>query len=412
MMLAAVSTGAGSLVRIVLTFTIAALLAALAGHPRVRALERSLGLTVFIASGLPFLLLGSWLTSAGVLRESALVDLQPAYVFGLGWIGFVVGMTFDIRRIAKLPPELAPVILIFTAVPTLLTGVVTAVALMGLGVAPGPDLVRDVLLLAACAAASAPAGLGMLLPRGETAAGRYIVAITRIDQLAALVLLAFVAIAFRTDPGTVRWALPRSAWFLLTLGLGALFGFLAYMLTLRIGKRSEEAALLLGAVALAAGAASYLAISVPVVSAIAGAVLVNLPLVEPDRLQRILRDIERPLYLLFLFVVGTSWRPAEWQGWVLAAAFTAARGYGKIAAARWSQHVGPAELPNSRTLAVALMPESAIAVVIIFSAATLAGSQKGTLGWAINAVIIGSILTDILVQLVQRRPPRIAEETA
>lgn len=400
-----------SLIRLVLAFAAVIALASLAAHPRVRALEKSLGVTVFLASGLPFLLLGALLAANGVLRPAALLDLQPAYVFGLGWIGFIVGMTFDIRRFSRLPSSLAPVILLFVIVPMLLTAMASASVLIALDVRVGAGLWRDVLLLTACAAASAPASLGLLLPRGSSG-GRFIVAITRIDQAAALALLALVAIAFRNDLGVVRWSLPRSAWMLVTLGLGTLFGLLAYLLTLRIGNRNEEIAVLLAAVALASGAASYLAISVPVVAAIAGALLVNLPLTEPDRLRRILIDIERPLYLLFLFVVGTSWHPGEWQGWVLALTFLVARGYGKFLAARFAQGLGPPDLPDANTLALALMPESAIAIVVIFSAVTLSGAPAHPIGWAVNAVILGSIGTDIIVQIVQRRLPRRTAERA
>lgn len=393
---------ASSLARTVLTFAAIIALAAVAAHSRVRTLERSLGLTVFFASGFPFLLLGTFVSAAGAIPASALPDLQPAYVFGLGWIGFTVGMSFDIRRFSRLPGSLAPVILLFACVPMLLTALTAALTLGALGVARGAGLLRDVLILAACAAPSGSASLGRLLPRGNVG-GRFIVAITRVDQVAALAVLALVAIAFRNDAGIVRWALPRSAWLIVTLGIGTLFGLLAYLLTLRIGRRSEEIAVLIGAVALAAGAASYLSISVPVVCAIAGALLVNLPLTEADRLRRILLDIERPLYLLFLFVVGTSWRPAEWQGWVLGALFALSRAYGKLIAARWSQKLGPPDLPDAPTLAVSLLPQSAFAIVVIFSAATLAGAPAGPVRWAINAVIIGSIVTDIFVQIVQRR---------
>jgi hypothetical protein len=397
--------------RTVLVLAIALALAALAAHPRVVRLERTRGYTMFLASGLPFLLLGAFLSMQGVLSANVMRDLQPAYVFGLGWIGFVVGTEFDIRRLSRLPGSLAPVIATFAAVPMLLTALVCALVLMAMGVTAAAGLIRDVLLLAACAAASAPANLGALLERG-TAAGRLIIAVTRIDQIASLGLLALVFVAFRGDIIPATWSLPRSAWLLMTFGLGTMFGLLAYLLTLRIENRTEEIALLIGAVALAAGAASYLKLAVPVLTALAGTVLVNMPLASPERLRKFLSDVERPLYLLFLFIVGTSWRPAEWQGWVLAVAFVAARAYGKFLAARWAQRIGPAELPSRSRLAIALMPESPIAIVVIFSAATLSGAPPGPVRWAINAVIIGSIATDVLVQIAQRRMAPAAEVPA
>ena len=398
------ATHSYAVARAVLALAVAIVLAAAAAHPRVRRLERTRGLTVFLASGLPFLLFGALLTwpRVGVLTPNIIRDLQPAYVFGLGWIGFIVGIDFDIRRLSRLPGSLAPVIALFASIPMVVTGIVCALVLLALEVVPGSGLMRDVLLLAACAGASAPGRLGTLLGRG-TGAGRLIVAVTRIDQVAALVVLAFASILFRFEIGQTSWLLPRSAWLLVTLGLGTLFGLLAYVLTLRIEDRTEEIALLVGAVALASGAASYLKLPVPVLTALAGALLVNLPLASPGRLRNFLRDVERPLYLLFLFVVGASWRPNEWQGWVLALAFLAARAYGKFLAAQWAHRIGPPELPPPARLATALLPESPIAIVVIFSAATLSGAPPGPVRWAINAVIVGSMATDVLAQFLQRR---------
>ena len=141
----------------------------------------------------------------------------------------------------------------------------------------------------------------------------------------------------------------------------------------------------------------------PVLTALAGALLVNLPLAQPDQLRQLLAAIERPLYLLFLFVVGTAWRPSLWESWGLAVALVIARTYGKFVAARFARRLGPPALVATRRLAVALLPESPIAIVVIFSAATLSNTVSTPLRWAISAVILASIFTDVIVQLVQRR---------
>jgi hypothetical protein len=159
--------------------------------------------------------------------------------------------------------------------------------------------------------------------------------------------------------------------------------------------------------------AGYLALSVAVVCALAGAVLINFPLPRPERVVDALREVERPVYFLFLFIVGAAWRPDEWQGWVLGVVFALSRGYGKVAAARIASWMEK-DLPEWRPLAVSLLPESTIAIVVLFSASTLGGgSTSPAVRWAINAVIVGSVLTEIAVQAFQRRERRLLlEETA
>jgi hypothetical protein len=176
-----------------------------------------------------------------------------------------------------------------------------------------------------------------------------------------------------------------------------------YLLVRNVVERTEELALLLGGVALASGMAGHLALSVSVVGALAGAVLINFPLRSGEQLVRTLRDVERPLYFLFLFIVGTAWRPDEWQGWVLGVVFAVSRGYGKVIAARIASWMEK-DLPEWRPLAVSLLPESTVAIVVLFSATTLGGGgESAPIRWAINAVIVGSVLTEIAVQAFQRR---------
>jgi hypothetical protein len=199
----------------------------------------------------------------------------------------------------------------------------------------------------------------------------------------------------------------------MTLGLGALLGIVLYLLVRDVEDRTEELALLMGGVALAAGMAGYLALAPVVVCALAGAVLINLPDTRGERVVQTLHSVERPIYCLFLFIVGAAWRPDEWQGWILGLVFALSRGYGKVLAARIASWIEK-DLPEWRPLAVSLLPESSIAIVVLFSATALDGAgASAPVRWAINAVIVGSVLTELAVQTFQRRERRIlGEETA
>jgi hypothetical protein len=387
--------------RVVLALAVAVGFAVLGAHPRVMRWERRFGLTVLATSGFPFLLLGLLFRELGVMTDPLLRDLRPLFEFGLGWVGLTVGMNLDIRRFDRLPPSLAPIMALASVLPILSAAIACTLTLALLGVIPGEGLVRDALILMACAAVSAPANLDLLL-RKWRGATQLVLEVTRVDQLAALGIIGFVAIVFRPDRTVTLWHLPRSGWFMMTLGLGALLGVVLYLLVRKVEDRTEELAILMGGVALASGMAGYLALSVAVVCALAGVVLINFPVRRGERIVRTLREVERPLYFLFLFIIGASWRPGEWQGWVLGAVFAISRAYGKILAARiavWRRE----DFPPWRNLAASLMPESSIAIVVLFSATALEAVTEGAVRWAINAVIVGSIFTEIGVQWFQRR---------
>jgi len=401
--------------RIVIGLALALGLAFLLAQPKVKALERRFGFTLILATGLPFLGMGAVfsLKDVGILTPDVLVDLKPAFEFGLGWVGFVIGLHFDVRKLDALPNSLGNVIALESLVPMLTTLGLCGMALIGMGVPwAKADFARDALVLAACAAPSAPISMEVWERRVGTKAARMIDEVTSLDEVTGLALLGVIAILFRPEDTATRWQLPSAAWLLVTLGLGGILGIVTYVVVRGAKSAAEELALLLGAVALSAGIAGYLALSVPVVCAIAGALLANLPMRDLKGLKKTMLDVERPIYLIFLLVVGAAWRPGEWQGWVLAPAFVLARVAGKRLGAIWSKRVGPAELPSAKLLALALAPQSPSSVVVIVSAATLyQGDAPERVRWSLNAVIIGAVLTEVVVRFLERRRRNAAELT-
>lgn len=396
--------------RVVLGLALAVALAVLGALPFVRRWERRFGLTVLAASGFPMLLLGYAFHAFDVISPRTVADLRPVYEFGLGWVGMVVGMQMNIRRLDRLPQWFMTAVALVSVPPAVLASLGCALTLLALDVGPGAGLLRDTIVLGACAAVSAPANLRLLLRTSPPAAAEIVEAITRIDRIAAFALLALSASLFRPPVALALWRLPRSGWFVVTLGVGFLIGVVMYLLVRRLESRTEELSLILGGIALAAGIAGYLALSVPVVCGLAGTVLANMPYRDRPQLEAMLGDVERTIYLLMLFLVGTAWRPFEWQGWLLGFVFAAARAYGKLLGARAAVRLDGTMLPAAPRLALAILPESAIAILVIFTLATLHGEATAAVRWGINAVIVGSIATEVFVQMIQRRETRLAGE--
>lgn len=394
--------GHGSAARIVLGLVATLALAIVASHPSVKRISARLGMHAVASTGLPFLLLGAFfhLEAIGILTPNVLDHLSPAFEFGLGWIGFAAGMQFDIRRLDRLPKGIGSAVAIEVAVPMLAVTVACVPVLLSLGVFPNEGLFRSVVVLCACAAASAP--LDKSFAKTGPAA-RFLRDLTRQDEIVALALLGLVSVVFRPEAAKVVWQLPRSAWLLVALGLGALLGIVAFVLLRGARKLSERIAILLGMVAFASGMAGSLALSVPVTCAMAGALLANLPIADDEGVRRVLIDFEGPLYLVFLVIVGASWDPRPWQGWAIAAAFTIARLYGKALGGRLAaRHVRG--LPAPPVVASALLPQSPIAVVVIVAASMLHGKNSPELlRWMVNAVIVSAAFTELFAFVVRRR---------
>lgn len=389
--------------RIVLGLAFILVLAVLANHPRFRELERRLGVGVFAAVGLPFLLLGALFATdaVDVLTPHLLVELRPAFEFALGWMGFVVGVRLDLRELDRLPRSLGILLACQTLVPAALTVLAAGPLLHAFGLGPGNGLVRDLLLLAGCAAASAPVAVNAL--GRDRMHSELLRVVAGLDAFIALLALAAVSIYLRPDAAITNWSLPGSAWLLLMAGLGALLGVVTFFLLRAATSETEQVALLIGAVALSAGAAGYLDLSSPVVCALAGAVLANLPHGDEARFSRILKDVERPLYLTLLVIVGATWSAWDWRAWALAAAFVLGRILGKYVAARVAVRADPS-LPPAELLAPMLMPQGPVAIVVMAAAGAVYGLEfPAPVGWAIHAAIVGAIVSEIVARALRRR---------
>lgn len=393
--------------RIVLGLMLTLALAIVASHPRVKRMSARVGVHAVASTGLPFLLLGAFfhLDAIGILSERVLGHLRPAFEFGLGWIGFAVGSHFDLRRLERLPRGIASAVTIVAVVPMLSVAVACVPVLLALGIFPKEGLFRNALMLCACACASAPLDKAFAK---SGAAARFLHDITQQDEVVALALLGIISVTFRPENAGVHWVLPKSAWLLVALGIGALLGIVAFVLLRGARKPSERIAILLGTVAFASGLAGSLALSVPVTCAMAGALLANLPLHDGEGVRKILVDFEGPLYLVFLVVVGASWDPRPWQGWAIGLAFTIARLYGKALGGRLAARTVRG-LPSEAVVTSALLPQSPVAVVVMVAAGMLYGAETPTvMRWMIHAVLLSAVLTEGFAFVVRRRVVEVA----
>lgn len=390
----------GEAIKAILGLLILLTLAYIAGHPRVVRLEQRLRISQVITAGFPFVLFGLAAHSEGIgiLSDPILDEIRPILPIGLGWIGFVVGFRFDLRKLENLPDGVGSALLLTTVLPFL---AVVGITSLLFGLLEGVDdssFLRDAILLATAGAMTARTVPGLISTRG---ADSHIVdrvsRIIKLEEVIAFVALVMVAAFFRPDNELVGWRVPAVGWVFITLGVGTILGGLVFALMRSVNGSTETLVVTLGSIAFAAGMASYLKLSPIVVCFLAGALVSNLPGTWKEQVGNALSRLERPIYLVFLVIAGAYWRVDEWQGWVLMLLFVATRLFSRFIGVRLFTGQHPDALSPVEQRNLAASPMGALSIAIIINAQDLYSGQ--TLPWIVHAIIGGSLLTEIVVQV-------------
>ena len=403
-----------ALVRVILGLIVLLVLAYLAGHPSIQRLEERLGISQVITAGFPFVLLGllARRREVGILTDSVLTELGPLLILGLGFIGFMAGFRLEARRFEEISRAAFAVAGFLTATPFVLVLAATAGLLALTSGLPedlsDPVFLRDALILGTAAVTTAH----RVFRRSERTPGatsegtsplNLLGGVAIVEQIAGVLGLALVAAYFRPHPITESWQLPGTAWLFLTLGLGLAVAVLMYLLVRLSQSPAELLVVSLGAIAFAAGFAGNVRISPVVVCFVMGVLVGNAPGDFKEDLSRWLYRLERPLYFLFLLVVGALWRFAAWEGWALMVLFVLGRLLGKNVGARLcAWHPGLLFTPAERK-ALALSPPGPLALALVINAQLL--YPGGSISLIVTAILGSAILMEIALQLMARSLP-------
>jgi len=325
-------------------------------------------------------------------------------------------MEFDVRKLDDLDDGVGTFVVIesltpFVATASLATGVLFALGALGGATLTDDVTIRNGLLIGACATVSS-ATIPIAIARGASkTAARVMERIAQLDDAAALLVLLVVSTWFRPIQST-SWQLPTIAWLFVTVGLGTVLGVLTYALLRGARDGKEELAFTIGAIAFAAGVSGRLGLSPLVVCAASGALFANLPRRRGSQLVSTMQMVERPLVLLFMLFAGATAPFGAWQGWLLLPVFLIARGAGKWLGIRLARRVGPEELKKTPGMTLALMPQSPTAIAAMLAAANLYGaSSKDPLGWMFTAILVGTYLNDVAVQIFAQRVTHVGAST-
>ena len=354
-------------------------------------------------TGTHFLFLGLVLGphALGLLTREAIRQLFPLLGLGLGWIGFLFGLQLDLRNLKQFPLGFH-ILAVGQAVLTL--GVFLAVGWLGL-VGLGRTGTVEALLLtgaAATACVSTPAGIAListnLLVRGKVRDLLFFVA-----SLDALVGIAALQLAYSLfPPGNLVQQMevgPGLLWILAALGLGVVCGILFLWLTRPRPGGEELVLFLLGIAAFASGAALQLQLSPLFVSVTMGALVANLS-PDPQRVFRVLREWEKPIYVVLLILAGALLSfPTVWI-LPLAGAYASIRAVGKVLGNMVMVRLLPLPFPIPKRFGLGLLPQGGISLAMAISGVlTYAGLGLGDLSAVdllFSVVVLGVIISELI----------------
>jgi hypothetical protein len=204
--------------------------------------------------------------------------------------------------------------------------------------------------------------------------GLSIALVAMLDDLMGVLVLAVALIAASADP------LRGAGVVVLAVGLGAICGALtAYLIHDDITHDAELTALMIGAVGLVSGIASYLRVSALLAGLACGVTLAVVGGRQVSLIFRALSKTERPVYLTLLFLVGAHVSPADWRAWLLMPSFVGLRFLGKIIGGRLAARIGAGTLRLPPRLGYALIGQGAVSLCVLIEYLRLVGGATGQL---------------------------------
>jgi len=264
--------------------------------------------------------------------------------------------------------------------------------------------------LAAIASVTSPTAAAAVVRRmnAHGTAARLLRYVTATDAFVGVSIFGLTLSFFRLDGMAEGALIDGLMWFGLTLGVGALLGFIYHVfLAMRLSS-NERLVVASGTVVLTAGVASLLSISPLFLSMIAGVVLTNFSETQ-DRLFRLLASAKKPIFGLMLILLGAKWVGFHPMILILGFAYVAIRIFSKIIGSRFALRMSGIGMPGSISFGFSLTGQGGmtVAMALDFMSRYDAWSSQ-----VLISIIIVSFFANALLSPYMIRRMLLAEEGA
>ena len=267
------------------------------------------------------------------------------------------------------------------------------------------DFFYVALLIGALSVATAPAAV-LAIVHEYRASGPFtttLLGVVALDDAMAIVLFAFassLAAASGTDLSWFHMLAKPSLMILLSLGWGALCGYLLTSLTLVLKSQRSLLVVVLGGLLLCSGLAQQWSLSPLLSTMVVGVWAANRGRDDEGQFQA-LETVEEPLFTLFFTLAGAHF---DWQVFVLAGPLALlivlARFGGKLVGAYGGACMAGASPLVRRYLGCGLLPQAGVTVGLVLM--TRSGGDTQIYQLMLNAVLGAVIINELLAPPLAR----------
>ena len=382
----------------ILIALITLLLLALAVGPRVKG--RLPFSRRFLLVGGEFILAG-WALGEhglGLLDRATLAAVEPLLLLGLGWIGLLVGLQFELRLLRRVPRTFYSVA-ILQGLFVFLTLLAVLYPLLARLLDPGAPAWAAAFFLAGAGADSSQHILALASRerRHHPHAPLHLLQFcAEIDNLIPFIGLAVLAGLLQEHAalGSLGPAwLSLAIWIGLGTLLGVALGLLLALLIRGVRKSSHHILLIIGFLALSGGLGHALGFPPLYLNMIAGIVTVNLAGHHTDT-WRLAAASERPFYFIFLLLVGASWQLGSLWSLALAPLFFLLRILGKMGGLWLAGRIAFRKPLLGPRVGLSLCGQSGVSVALVASFILF---ESGGVGDGVHSVILIGFLLSALI---------------
>ncbi|HEY8345544.1 MAG TPA: cation:proton antiporter, partial [Bacillota bacterium] len=252
------------------------------------------------------------------------------------------------------------------------------------------------LIFGAISSATAPAATIMVL-REYKAKGPltdHLLAVVAIDDALCLIAYGLATAVAKVISGKVTGGvaamIAAPIWELLgSLLLGAVFAVVLMTVSRRFREHHDKLVVALGMIFAVAGIAEFLRLSSLLACMAMGCTAVNLVPKETDRVFRIIKSIDTPIYVLFFVAAGANLHLGVLaKVGLVGVVYIISRVLGKILGAAFGAKLGQASATVRKYLGLALVPQAGVAIGV----ALLVQQDFPEIAGFVTTVILGSVV--------------------
>jgi len=314
----------------------------------------------------------------GLLKIEQIASLDLINLVVLSLIGFGIGGELRLKEIKKLGKTIILIVIFEALGAFILVGAITSYLLNSIPMG---------LLFGSLASATAPAGTVEVIKQYK-AKGNFtttLYAVMGLDDIIALLLFTIslpVSIILMTgsagmgDVSITTALLHAGLEILLSVGIGAILGFIILPITKFIHDRVNLLLFALAVILINCAISEYLHLSPIMLNMVMGIVIVNRNSMQSNKIFRALGDWTPPMYVWFFVLIGTRLNiNLIIKYGVLIGLYIVARSVGKWSGSFIGSSLSKASIKIRNYLGLALMSQAGVAVGLALAAAKTLENQ-------------------------------------